>query len=221
MNLMFFSTIFFLTLTTWGQTPIFDETLNEKIVGAAKNGKVKELHELLQKKGNPDAKDKGGLPAIFYASGLKDPGCVKELAAGGGDLNIKIGGLGLTPLLNATLHERDKLVVFFISKKIDVNQTSVEGDTALHIAASKGNKKILNILIKANAKIDAVNNRNETPLMLAAREGKTETIKELLKAGANTSIESKVGKTALDMARESGHSDAVQAFVKFKTKKKK
>lgn len=58
------------------------------------------------------------------------------------------------------------------------------GNTSFHIAAEKGNRKVINLLLEKGANVNCVNSLVLTPLNLAVRSGKTKTIKLLLKKGA-------------------------------------
>ena len=66
----------------------------------------------------------------------------------------------------ATKGEYYELVRYFILKGSDVNKQNEEGNTPLHIAASKRNMKIIKILLDHKAKLDIPNKDGEIPFDL-------------------------------------------------------
>jgi len=59
-------------------------------------------------------------------------------------------------------------------------QNEILGDSALHIASSKGHLNIVEYLIEKNADCLLTNGTDMTPLHLAARDGQTHVVKFLL-----------------------------------------
>lgn len=76
------------------------------------------------------------------------------------------------------------------------------GWTALHYAASVGNVEIVRMLLEKSAYIDAEAPNKTTPLMMAARGGHTDTMKLLVEEGADVSLRNSLGMTAADFARK-------------------
>lgn len=76
------------------------------------------------------------------------------------------------------------------------------GWTALHYAASVGNVEIVRMLLEKSAYIDAEAPNKTTPLMMAARGGHTDTMKLLVEEGADVSLRNTLGMTAADFARK-------------------
>ena len=52
----------------------------------------------------------------------------------------------------------------------DVNSTTPDGNTALHVAASKRTNSIVEFLVKHGAALHAKNNKGQTPLAIAMAE---------------------------------------------------
>ena len=74
----------------------------------------------------------------------------------------------------------------------DVNATNQNGDTALHIAASKGSNAIVQLLVAKGAKLNLKNKLGQTPLSLtellvseSARSRLKSTVDLLQKLGAS------------------------------------
>lgn len=63
----------------------------------------------------------------------------------------------------------------------DVNQAGPDGDYPIHVAAKRGNRAIVQMLLKKNARIDTLNNREMTPLSAAVLHGRIQTAELLIK----------------------------------------
>jgi ankyrin repeat protein len=74
------------------------------------------------------------------------------------------------------------------------------GWTPLHYAAAGGDAEVVRLLTKHKAELDARTPHMFTPLMLAAREGRENALAALLEAGANASLKSGEGLTAAGIA---------------------
>lgn len=66
----------------------------------------------------------------------------------------------------------------------DVDKRNVDGDTALHLAASHGHHEVCAVLVAAGADVKAADATHSTPLQLAALHGHVEVCKLLLEKGA-------------------------------------
>jgi ankyrin repeat protein len=87
------------------------------------------------------------------------------------------------------------------------------GWTALHYAAATGNDEIVRILLDESAYIDAASPNGTTPIMMAARGGHILTVKLLLDEGADVTLKNGAGMTALDFARTAGQNDIVEGLT--------
>ena len=74
------------------------------------------------------------------------------------------------------------------------------GWTALHYAAASGSLDIVRILLEKSAYIDAEAPNKTTPLMMAAGAGQTSVIKLLIEEGADQTLKNDLGMTARDFA---------------------
>ena len=87
------------------------------------------------------------------------------------------------------------------------------GWTALHYAASIGNNDIVQLLLDRSAYIDAESPNQTTPIMMAARGGHILTVKLLLDEGADVTLKNGAGMTAIDFAKAGGFNDIVEGLT--------
>ena len=87
------------------------------------------------------------------------------------------------------------------------------GWTALHYAAASGNNKIVQLLLDKSAYIDAESPNKMTPIMMAARGGHIYTVKLLLDEGADATLRNAQGLSAIDMATMYKHKDIAEGLV--------
>jgi ankyrin repeat protein len=69
-------------------------------------------------------------------------------------------------------------------------------------AAEYGSREIVELLLKAGAKVNARNKQGTTPLINAARSGTIENVRTLIHAGADLNLHDEDGHSALWYARE-------------------
>ena len=97
------------------------------------------------------------------------------------------------------------------------NITSPYDGTALIAAAHLGHYEVVDILIKADAPLDHVNNLTWTALMESVVLGNggpdhIEVARLLIEAGADQSIGDAQGVTPIEHAKSRGYSDMIQLF---------
>ena len=93
-------------------------------------------------------------------------------------------------------------VRLLLNQGVDVDATD-NGDTALMIASNLGHLKIVQLLLKKNAKLDIKNKRGDTALTCASAEGHLEVVKALLNKNAKVDIKNEMGCTAVQSAEMS------------------
>ena len=126
-----------------------------------------------------NAKDNRLMNAALFGSVTEMERAIKL----GGNVN-SVGIEGASPLIYAA---RDsKKVALLLEHGAKVNSVSNEKTTALHVASGFAvGYESVRLLVKAGAKVDAVNAIGETPLALAANSGDMDRAKFLLDNGAD------------------------------------
>ena len=168
---------------------------------------------------------------LVLAAQLDNPVTVRRLLSAGGNPNTIDPISGETILIAALREGSDQVVDELLKhKSLDLERTASNGNTALMMAAFKGNKRavqallskgaivtrpgwtalhyaaaggfddIVKLLLEHHAYIDAESPSKLTPLMIAAREGHEEAAKVLLKEGADATLKNNENLTAAQIA---------------------
>ncbi|MFY7671067.1 ankyrin repeat domain-containing protein [Tenacibaculum sp. MEBiC06402] len=117
---------------------------------------------------------------------------------------------GRTPLINAILQKNVLAVKTLIDKGSNVNLKEKNGlqGTPLMYATSTGSVLLCELLIKKNAKINAVDINNDHALNWATYYGNVSIMDYLISKGADINLKSKHGN-AIDVAYRLWHHDSV------------
>lgn len=185
----------------------------------------------------------GSYEDFFKAINLDDFGQVKQLLARGFDANTTdpSGGTGLHLALRESASKSALILVEW--PQTNVNQLNAQGEsalmlaaikgqtelaaklvdrkadvnktgwTALHYAASSGHLLLISLLLENSAYIDAESPNGTTPLMMAARYGSVEAVKLLLDQDADPRLKNQHGLTALDFAQQGNRQQATEAIA--------
>lgn len=127
-----------------------------------------------------------------------------------------VDAYGSTPLAIALEEKSYDIAAELLASKC--SQTLGEGSlgSLLHGYSGKGNKRVVEMLLKAprgDAPVNEVEpSSNMTPLHLAARRGAVDVVRMLLAAGADASLQTKSGQTALELAEANGKAEAAAAL---------
>jgi ankyrin repeat protein len=180
----------------------------------------------------------GAYDDFFRAAQADGADEIKSLLRRGLDPNLIEGERGETGLMLALRFDSMKVFEILINARgIDLETRARNGDTALMIAAFKGNKaavkallaknvepnqtgwtalhyaaasgqnEIVQMLLDKAAYIDAESPNKTTPIMMAAQGGHILTVKLLLDEGADATLRNEQGWSAVDFARKFGHDD--------------
>lgn len=99
--------------------------------------------------------------------------------------------------------------------RLDPTAVSSEDDldqTALHEAAEKGHVEMVQVLLAAEAPLEAMNDVGNRPLHDAARAGHVEVVRLLVAARARINVEGYRCETPLQKAQERGNHEVVEVL---------
>jgi len=101
-----------------------------------------------------------------------------------------------------------------LARRADVNVPQIDGTTALHWAVDRDDPEMVDLLIRAGAKVTARTREGVLPLQLAAINGSARMVDRLLKAGAEVNAPlTPAGDTAVMMAARTGAAGAIRVLV--------
>lgn len=102
-------------------------------------------------------------------------------------------------------------IQLFLSAGMDPkSRNSVNGMSALMMAAFEGHPEVVKVLVENRAELNAQNKEGWTALMLATLRGHSEVVRQLLEKGADVRLKNTVGWTALKVASGSQHPEIVE-----------
>ena len=90
------------------------------------------------------------------------------------------------------------------NRAVAIDSRDSDGDTPLHIVASRGDLVAVELLLSAGANPNAVGDMGQTPLHIAISRGSPEVVAALLRHGARAGIRSELGDTAVERAIKVG-----------------
>ena len=128
--------------------------------------------------------------------------------------SIRIGQVAF-PLEFATWINQVEIVKLLLQAGAPADtQSTVDGATALYLAASFGRMPIVHLLLNAHANTELSLSRRGTPLMNAVEHRNSEAVEALIAAGANIHTTDSNGLTPLHVAASHGKTKIVQILVK-------
>ena len=101
-----------------------------------------------------------------------------------------------------------------VSEGKDINETTFNNETALHIAAARNSIKVMNFLIKNKANVNAKTElTEETPLFYAVQEGQADAIMALINNGADVNAENIEGETPIFTAMRNNRAELMSILI--------
>ena len=122
------------------------------LMRAARNGDFAAMQILLAAGADPTLKQPRGTTALMMASGLGR-------------------GLGVFAKDYGTEADLRQAVELLVERNVDVNASTDDGITAIHLAAQGGLDSIVRVLAKAGAQLDVKDKRGRTPVDMAMGVG--------------------------------------------------
>ena len=119
------------------------------------------------------------------------------------------------PLLIAAEAGQPGTVKLLLRQGHDVNMTTPDGVSALHLAAKGGHILVVDLLIEMGARVDAADARGATPLHYAAKGGDERVVEHLLDQRVNVNATDNFGDTPLSLARSGRHQRIERLLIKF------
>ena len=172
-----------------------------------KYGTVVEVLQAVKEGADVNEPDPSGLQPVFLAAQYAlGSGIFDILIRSGANLDVRDKG-GRTPLFYAVIARNMIVLNALLEKKVDVNATDNQGDTALiyisQYAQSPFDMHFAQKLIDAGAKVNVRNISGKSALMAAAEFNSfPDMIVLLLVNGAKSSYKTALGQTAVDLADE-------------------
>lgn len=160
------------------------EEINNQLIQAAKEGKLRLVKSLLNKGANVNYHDKTGLSPYIIAALSGN----KELAGYLKGRGARFTSVEVGTLMMVAVEKDDKWLAGLIKKnKTNLNLTYDNGQTILWYAANKKSWKVFDVFAKSGVNINHKDNSGQTIFTWALNNGYTQVVDRLGKAGVKTS----------------------------------
>lgn len=168
---------------------------------AAASGRQQLLVPLLQHGANPDGENSSNCPLITCAMN-NNLACVETLVHYGANINSHELEDGMTALMFAAQKRQTELTRFLLAGRgVDLNARNKKGATALLIAVTVRNHRIIEMLAEQGADVNVEEpSTGLTPMIAAAVAGDTGTIEVLMRHEATINVQNCKGISPLAAA---------------------
>jgi len=179
-----------------------DQVLHHKnILYAAGKGEYQLLVQLLDKEFFPQYYNVHGETALYRAAESLNFQCFQELVKRGCKQNCITNSY--QTLIHQAASAGDHNLISYLANIIPDfidSHSLVEGFTPIHVAASQGHEKCIDVLLEKGAKLNGRTNNGMTALMLTIKFNKKKAFDFLLNKGADVNLKSDNNDTALHLA---------------------
>lgn len=202
--------------------------LKTAVFNAARDGKLRLLQKLLEKKDGHEVtklmgeKTNGATPLLMAARyGHLDLveyllECCCAPVEVGGSVNFDGETIeGAPPLWAASAAGHLKVVQSLLGHGASVNSTTLTNSTPLRAACFDGHLDIVKYLVEHKADLEVANRHGHTCLMISCYKGHKEIAQYLLEKGADVNRKSVKGNTALHDCAESGSLEIMRMLLRF------
>ena len=183
-----------------------------RLVGAANDGDIKAIQQLLKDGTDVMERDWDDLTALIPAASNGHLDICKLLVQKGIEVDATDKD-GITALMEASIMGHTKVVEFLLENGAEVDATASSGVSALWLAASEGKTDVMKALLRKGADAKSTRVDGISALMTASASGHIDAAKLLLENGADPNATDKDGTTPLMNAAESGNVDLIKLLV--------
>lgn len=146
---------------------------------------------LIQSRAQSDLQNRRGQTALFIAASMNHIELLYELIIATGGINKPDDIKRNTPLIEAVSNGHEDTALLLLEYGADFDPQNFNNESALLIASSKGQTKVVDALIKAGVDVHS-NTYKKTPLSEALSNGHEETAELLIQAGAPINLHSTI-----------------------------
>ena len=214
-------TALFAAFTAYAQTPPNKGEISRYrgIFEAVVNQDSSVLKKQISTTANIDARDSYGRTALHVAAYSANHEAMRLLVKAGANPNALENDRYDIVTIAAVANDIQTLRLSLDLGASPSNITSLYDGTALIAAAHLGHAEVVQILIRAGAPLDHVNNLNWTALIesiVLGDGGKqhTATLKALVDAGAKVNLSDGYGRSPLFLARQNGYTNMTRILTK-------